>query len=278
MSGHGGWLGRRDRSGDWMVEQAVHVWDILHWFKGESPVRASGWGRRGLFAASDPSRDVTDHYAAELEWADGFRASFVQSWVAPADDGFTGSTLRVMGEEGGFDFMSGALTFRDRSRSAPDGPARTSGRHPDGTRGVFRFGPLGFADRSADLAGRGPRRHRNWSPRPQGRRPPARGRGGRNRGVKLTRHGPGEDAKHRAPMRAAHSIHSLTWRTSAARLSLSGEAKLLRTPVPLRSSPSWNALRLKSLINLSAGTFGIPGEEVPRGIDGIEVQLGAEFE
>jgi myo-inositol 2-dehydrogenase / D-chiro-inositol 1-dehydrogenase len=116
MNGHGGWLGRRDRSGDWMVEHAVHVWDILQWFTRESPVRASGWGRRGLFAKTDPLRDVTDHYGVELEWADGFHASFVQSWVAPADDGFTGSSLRVMGEEGGFDFVSGALTFRDRAR------------------------------------------------------------------------------------------------------------------------------------------------------------------
>jgi predicted dehydrogenase len=128
VSGHGGWLGRRARSGDWMVEQAVHVWDILHWFTGEQPVRASGWGRRGLFAAHDSLRDVTDHYAVELEWAGGFRASFVQSWIAPADDGFTGSTLRVMGEEGGFDFSTGALTFRDRSlprRRIEPGP------HPD---------------------------------------------------------------------------------------------------------------------------------------------------
>jgi predicted dehydrogenase len=116
MNGHGGWLGRRDRSGDWMVEHAVHIWDILQWFTRESPVRASGWGRRGLFAKTDPLRDVTDHYGVELEWADGFHASFAQSWVAPADDGFTGSSLRVMGEEGGFDFVSGALTFRDRAR------------------------------------------------------------------------------------------------------------------------------------------------------------------
>ena len=116
VSGHGGWLGRRDRSGDWMIEQGVHIWDVLRWFTGELPVRASGWGRRAMFAAKDPSRDVTDHYAVELEWADGFRASFMQSWVAPADDSFTGSTLRVMGEQGGLDFVSGALTFRDRAR------------------------------------------------------------------------------------------------------------------------------------------------------------------
>jgi myo-inositol 2-dehydrogenase / D-chiro-inositol 1-dehydrogenase len=115
VTGHGGWLGRRERSGDWMVEQAVHVWDVLRWFTGESPIRASGWGRRGLFGAVDPLRDVTDHYAVELEWANGFHASFLQSWVAPADDGFTGSTLRVMGEDGGFDFSSGTLTLRDRA-------------------------------------------------------------------------------------------------------------------------------------------------------------------
>lgn len=116
LQGHGGWLGRRERSGDFMVEQAVHIWDVLHWLHGDIPIRATGWGRRGLFSWQDPGRDVTDHYSVELEWADGFRASFVQSWISPADAGFTGSTLRVLGEEGGIDLSTGSLTFRDRRR------------------------------------------------------------------------------------------------------------------------------------------------------------------
>ena len=99
-----------------MVEQGVHIWDVLAWIKGEPPVRAIGWGRRDLFKKTDPLRDVTDHYAVELEWADGFRASFAQSWIAPADDAFTGSSLRVMGTDGGFDFTTGSLTLRDRSQ------------------------------------------------------------------------------------------------------------------------------------------------------------------
>ena len=111
-----------------MVEQAVHIWDVLQWIKSELPVRASGWGRRDLFAATDPARDVTDHYSVELEWDDGFRASFLQSWIAPADDVFTGTTLRVLGERGGFDFATGAVTLRDRSQ-----PRRTihAGPQPD---------------------------------------------------------------------------------------------------------------------------------------------------
>jgi predicted dehydrogenase len=125
LNGHNGWMGRRDRSGDWMVEHAVHVWDVFHWLAGELPVRATGWGRRGLFEAIDPNRDVTDHYAVELEWQSGFRASLVQSWIAPAEEGFTGSTLRVLGDLGGIDLATGSLTLRDRRlprRSIQPGP------------------------------------------------------------------------------------------------------------------------------------------------------------
>ncbi|OJW13632.1 MAG: oxidoreductase [Planctomycetales bacterium 71-10] len=116
LLGHDGWLGSRKRSGDFMVEQAVHVWDVLNWIHGGPPSKAVGWGRKGLFAKEAPGRDVTDHYGVELTWSDDFRASFVQSYVAPADENFTGSHLRILGVDGGLDFGSGALTFRDRER------------------------------------------------------------------------------------------------------------------------------------------------------------------
>lgn len=125
MMGQRGWLGRRERSGDWMVEHAVHLWDVLHWLTGSLPIRATGWGRRDLFAETDPGRDVTDHYSVELEWADGLRASFHQSWIAPANEEFTGSSLRILGENGGLDFNSGTLTYRDREpkrRAVQPGP------------------------------------------------------------------------------------------------------------------------------------------------------------
>lgn len=128
MNGHDGWLAQRARSGDWMVEQAVHVWDVMHWIAGGPPARAYGRGRRDVFTSEQPHRDVTDHYWVHLEWDRGFHATFHHSWVAPADDRFTGVTLQVMGSDGGFDFSSGALTFRDKSR-----PRQTiqPGVHPD---------------------------------------------------------------------------------------------------------------------------------------------------
>ncbi|GAC1449279.1 MAG: Gfo/Idh/MocA family oxidoreductase [Isosphaeraceae bacterium] len=116
MNGHADWLSRRERSGDWMVEQAVHVWDVFHWLAGGPPARAFGQGRRDLFSHQQPQRDVTDHYTVQLEWENGFHAAFLHSWAAPADDRFTGVTLQVMGTEGGLDLASGALTFRDRAR------------------------------------------------------------------------------------------------------------------------------------------------------------------
>ncbi|QDV32483.1 Gfo/Idh/MocA family protein [Tautonia plasticadhaerens] len=115
VDGHLGWLGKREQSGDWMMEQGVHVWDWLHWIAGGPPARACGYGRRDVFADLRPGRDVTDHYTVTLEWPDGFHASFVHSWVDPADDSFTGISQRVVGTAGGFDFGTGTATFRDRS-------------------------------------------------------------------------------------------------------------------------------------------------------------------
>ncbi|MGE5756565.1 MAG: hypothetical protein ACM35G_12785 [Planctomycetaceae bacterium] len=99
-----------------MVEQTVHVWDVFHWIAGVLSVRAFGQGRRDRFAARQPGRDVTDHYSVQLEWADGFHVTFLHSWVAPADDRSTVVTQQVVGTEGGIDFGSGAVTFRDKGR------------------------------------------------------------------------------------------------------------------------------------------------------------------
>ncbi len=116
VSGHDGWLARRARSGDWMVEQAVHVWDVLHWLTGGLPAQAYGQGHRDVFAGLQPERDVTDHYSAMLQWPGGPHVTFTQSWIDPADDAFTGTTLQLVGTAGGLDLSTGVATFRERGR------------------------------------------------------------------------------------------------------------------------------------------------------------------
>jgi predicted dehydrogenase len=69
-----------------------------------------------VFQHVQPERDVTDHYAVMLQWPDGFQGSLVHSWVGPADDAFTGTSLRILGTRGGLDFGTGVVTYRDKGR------------------------------------------------------------------------------------------------------------------------------------------------------------------
>jgi predicted dehydrogenase len=114
--GHGGWLGSRARSGDFMLEQAVHLWDLLAWILQGPPAAAHGQGRSDLFAKSHPRRDVHDFYTATLTWPSGFHASFMHSWIEPASDASTGFSLRVLGAHGALDLPTGEIIARDRKQ------------------------------------------------------------------------------------------------------------------------------------------------------------------
>jgi len=117
-----GWFSIRARSGDWMLEQACHTWDVLNWVARSTPVRAFGTGRRDIYTDVDPGRDVTDYYTATLEYPNGMTVSFLHSWFCPNDGAFTGVYERVAGIKGGVDLGAGKFIYRDR-----DKPSRTVG-------------------------------------------------------------------------------------------------------------------------------------------------------
>jgi myo-inositol 2-dehydrogenase / D-chiro-inositol 1-dehydrogenase len=106
----GGWFGLRARSGDWMVEQACHNWDVMNWANRSLPVRAVGLGRDGLFKNTQPERTVHDYYSAVVEYANGVIVNIIHSWVVP--NKFNDEYTRLIGTRGGIDFNSGTFSYR----------------------------------------------------------------------------------------------------------------------------------------------------------------------
>jgi len=124
-----GWFSRRAESGDWVLEQACHTWDVLNWVTGATPLRAYALGRNDIYTADEPGRDVYDFYTAILEYPGGLAVSAVHSWICPEDGAFTGVYERVIGRLGGCDLGGGRFVYRDKSKGA-----RSVGRGVDDTR------------------------------------------------------------------------------------------------------------------------------------------------
>lgn len=104
------WFGKRERSGDWMVEQAVHGWDVMNWAIRSAPVRAVGLGRNDLFRDKQPDRNVHDYYSAMVEYEGGVFVSIVHSWVVP--NKFGDEYSRLIGTRAGMDFNTGLISYR----------------------------------------------------------------------------------------------------------------------------------------------------------------------
>ncbi len=117
-----GWFGDRKRSGDWMVEQAVHNWDVLNWANRGVPARAVGLGRNNLFRDEQPDRNVHDYYSAVVEYPNGVLVNIMHSWMSP--EGFSEEYTRLVGTVGGVDFNTGTFTYR-RALKRPDRVAYT---------------------------------------------------------------------------------------------------------------------------------------------------------
>jgi predicted dehydrogenase len=104
------WFGQAKRSGDWMVEQAVHNWDVMNWANQCLPVAAMGLGKNDLFREKQPDRDVHDYYAGVVQYANGVIVNIIHSWVAC--NKFNEEYTRLTGAKGGIDFNSGTFSYR----------------------------------------------------------------------------------------------------------------------------------------------------------------------
>lgn len=129
----GGWYGYARRSGDWMVEQACHNWDVINWVNECRPVLAVGLGRNDLFRQAkvlvdvrrnkwemQSGRDVHEYYSAVVQYENGMLVNILHSWISPKL--FSGEYTRVVGTAGGADLNTGTLSWRT-SENRADRPA-----------------------------------------------------------------------------------------------------------------------------------------------------------
>jgi predicted dehydrogenase len=73
------WFCYRDYSGDFIVEQDCHNFDVLHWFLGGLPVRAVGYAGRKVRT----TMDLLDHLSLAFEWPDGMHVNFEANQLTP---------------------------------------------------------------------------------------------------------------------------------------------------------------------------------------------------
>jgi len=72
------WVWYRDTSGDIVVEQDCHNFDVVNWFMGAHPVKVAGYGGRRLRTYGDN----LDHLAVSFEFANGVHLSYSASQFA----------------------------------------------------------------------------------------------------------------------------------------------------------------------------------------------------
>ncbi len=125
----GHWLSRVEKSGDWMVEQAVHSWDVMNWVSGTTPLLAFGLGNPAVFKSSNPDRNVHDYYCAILQFPGGLTVQFSHSWISPDDPTYNGAYDRFVGLKGGIDLGEGKITYSKRSARRPEERIQTIQQH-----------------------------------------------------------------------------------------------------------------------------------------------------
>ncbi|MCL4851716.1 MAG: Gfo/Idh/MocA family oxidoreductase [Bryobacteraceae bacterium] len=73
------WFCYKDYSGDFIVEQDCHNFDVLHWFLGGLPIRAAGYGGTKVRT----TMEIMDHLTLSFEWPGGIHVNFEANQLTP---------------------------------------------------------------------------------------------------------------------------------------------------------------------------------------------------
>lgn len=73
------WFCYKELSGDIIVEQDCHNFDVLYWFIGALPIRAVGYGGRKVRT----TMDIMDHLSLSFEFPNNLRVNFEANQLTP---------------------------------------------------------------------------------------------------------------------------------------------------------------------------------------------------
>jgi predicted dehydrogenase len=97
------WFFDAKRSGDVIVEMAVHNLDVCNWVIGSRPERAGGFGGALVWANDPPGRTNMDGYSLTYDYANGVKLSFTQVFFHPNGMPGGGQYTYVYTSTGGVD-------------------------------------------------------------------------------------------------------------------------------------------------------------------------------
>ena len=115
------WFFNAKRSGDLIVENAVHNLDVCNWLAGSRPERAAGFGGTLLWKDDPPGRTNMDGYTLSYEYANDVKMSFTQLAFHPSGMSAGGQGFQVYGTEGAVEVQygrEGKVVYFKRERGA----------------------------------------------------------------------------------------------------------------------------------------------------------------
>ena len=105
------WFFNARRSGDLIVENAVHNLDVCNWAVNSRPERAAGFGGTLLWVNDPPGRTNMDGYSLSFEYANGVKMSFTQNVFHPRRMPNNNQMIYVYGTKGGADLLDTVMMY-----------------------------------------------------------------------------------------------------------------------------------------------------------------------
>lgn len=111
------WLMDKVRSGDIIVEQAVHEMNVFCWGLKDHPVEAWGTGGINYYVNIPPGRTVMDNYSLSLLYPNDVRVAYSHMFFAPKP--LDNTHIFFFGTKGAVDVMKGEIYLTDGKKPEP---------------------------------------------------------------------------------------------------------------------------------------------------------------